>query len=66
MTFNTGNAMGYNHCFIGDIGTTYGTKSGQSHLIGCIGKIIGLKRSVTDEGTSHIHNYSMKKWGITD
>ena len=32
MTFNTGNAKGYDHCFIGDIGTTYGTKIGKSHL----------------------------------
>ena len=33
MTFNTGNAKGYDHCIIGDIGTTYV----KSHLIGCIG-----------------------------
>ena len=37
-----------------------------SHLIGCIGEIIGFYRSLTDEETSHIHNYLMKKWGITD
>ena len=64
MTFNTGNAKGYDHCFIGDIGTTYGTMSGRSHLIGCIGEIIGFYRSLTDEETSHIHQYLMKKWGI--
>ena len=66
MTFNTGNAKGYDHCFIGDIGTTYGTMSGRSHLIGCIGEIIGFYRSLTDEETSHIHQYLMKKWRITD
>ena len=64
MTFNTGNAKDYDHCFTGDIGTTYGTMSGRSHLIGCIGEIIGFYRSLTDEETSHIHQYLMKKWGI--
>ena len=66
MTFNTGNAKGYNHCFIGDIGTTYGTKFGKLHSVGCIGEIIGFCRSLTDKETSHIHQYLMKKWGITD
>ena len=66
MTFNTGNAKGHNHCFIGDIGTTYSTKIGKSHLIGCIREIIGFYRSLTDKETSHIHQYLMKKWGITD
>ena len=46
MTFNTGNAKGYNHCIIGDIGRTYV----KSHLIGCIGEIIGFYRSLTDTG----------------
>ena len=59
MTFNTGNAKGYDHCFIGDIGTLFG----KSHLIGCIGEIIGFYRSLTDKETSHIHQYLMKKWG---
>ena len=62
MTFNTGNTRGTNHCIIGDIDTL----SGNSYLIGCIGKIIGFYRSLTDEETSHIHKYLMKKWGITD
>ena len=35
MTFNMGNAKGYNHCLIGDLGIGYG----RSHLIGCIGEI---------------------------
>ena len=60
MTFNTGNAKGTNHCFIGDLGS----KFGKSHLIGCIGEITGFYRSFTDTETSHIHHYLMKKWGI--
>ena len=56
MTFNTGNAKGTDHCIIGDIG--------KSHLIGCIGEIIGFYRSLTDTETLHIHKYLMKKWGI--
>ena len=62
MTFNTGNAKGTDHCIIGDIGKTII----KSHLIGCIGEIIDFYRSLKDKETSHIHNYLMKKWGITD
>ena len=62
MTFNMGNAKGYDHCFIGDLGIGFG----RSHLIGCIGEIIGFYRSLTDTETSNIHKYLMKKWGITD
>ena len=58
MTFNLGNAKGYDHCFIGDLGIGYG----RSHLIGCIGDIIGFYRSLTDTETSNIHKYLMKKW----
>ena len=62
MTFNTGNAKGSNHCFIGDHGTMWG----KMHLTGCIGEIIGFYRSLTDTETSHIHKYLMTKWGIKD
>ena len=62
MTFNTGNTKGTDHCIIGDLNAS----SGNSHLIGCIGEIIGFYRSLTDEETSYIHKYLMKKWGITD
>ena len=62
MTFNTGNAKGTDHCIIGDIGKT----TIKSHLIGCIGEIIGFYRSLTDKETSYIHKYLMKKWGITE
>ena len=60
MTFNMGNAKGYDHCLIGDLGIRFGN----SHLIGCIGEIIGFYRSLTDTETSNIHKYLMKKWGI--
>ena len=57
MTFNTGNTKGTDYCIIGDIGKT----AIKSHLIGCIGEIIGFYRSLTDKETSHIHKYLMKK-----
>ena len=60
MTFNTANAKGYDHCFIGDLGI----RSGKSLLIGRIGEIIGFYRSLTDTETSNIHKYWMIKWGI--
>ena len=59
MTFNTGNIKGSHHCIIGDLGTALG----KSHLTGCIGEIIGFYRSLTDD---KVHEYLMKKWGITD
>ena len=58
MTFNTGNAKGSHHCFIGDLGIM----RGNTYLTGCIGVIIGFYGSLTDEETSHIHQYLMKKW----
>ena len=58
ITFNTGNTKGSDHCFIGDLGLTWGN----TYLTGCIGEIIGFYRSLTDEETSHIHQYLMKKW----
>ena len=62
ITFNTGNVKGSDYCIIGDLGTT----SGKSHLTGCIGEIIGFYRSLTDDKILYIHEYLMKKWGITD
>ena len=58
INFNTGNLKGSYHCIIGNIGTA----SNNSHLIGCIGEIIGFCRSLTDKETSYIHKYLMKKW----
>ena len=62
ITFNTGNIKGSDHCFIGDLGLL----PGNTYLTGCIGEIIGFYRSLTDEETSYIHKYLMKKWGITE
>ena len=62
MTFNTANTKGTDHCIIGNINMP----SDNSHLIGCIGEIIGFYKSLTDKETSHIHKYLMIKWGITD
>ena len=62
MTFNSGNAKGTDHCIIGDIGKTII----KLHLIGCIGEIIGFYRSLTDKETLYIHQYLIRKWGITD
>ena len=62
ITFNTGNTKGTDHCIIGN----HGALSGNSHLIGCIGEIIGFYWSLTDEETSHIHQYLTKKWGVID
>ena len=62
MTFNTGNAKGTDHCISGDIGKT----TIKSHLIGCIGEIIGFYGSLTDTETLYIHKYLMRKWRITD
>ena len=60
MTFDTGNTKGTDHYITGDLDTS----SGNSHLIGCIGEIIGFYRSLTDEETSYIHKYLMKKWSV--
>ena len=62
MTFNTGNTKGTNHCIIGNISPS----DTNSHLIGCIGEIIGFYRSLTDTETLYIHKYLIKKWGIAD
>ena len=62
INFYTGNTKGTNHCIIGNIDTS----SGNSHLIGCIGEIIGSYRSLTDKETSYIHKYLMKKWDVID
>ena len=58
MSFNTGITKGSDHCFIGDLGVMWGN----TYLTGCIGEVICFYRSLTDEETSHIHQYLMKKW----
>ena len=38
----------------------------KTQLTGCIGEIIGFYRSLTDDEILYIHEYLMRKWGITD
>ena len=64
MTFSSGDAKGSNYSFTGDLGSLNG--SYKTYLSGCIGEIIAIYSSLTDEKTSHIHKYLMKKWGITE
>ena len=61
ITFNTGNIKGSDHCYIGDLGKI--PSWSKTHLTGCIGEIIGFQRILTDEETSYVHQYLMKKWG---
>ena len=58
ISFNAGNAKGSDHCFIGDLGIM----RGNTYLTGSIGEIVVFYRILTDEETSHIHQYLMKKW----
>ena len=60
ISFATGNIKGSNHSYIGDLGKIPGWSN--THLMGCIGEIIGFYRSLTDEETLYIHQYLMKKW----
>ena len=60
ITFTTGNIKGSDHCYIGDLGKIPGWT--KTHLTGCIVEIVGFHRSLTDEETSHIHQYLMMKW----
>ena len=62
MTFSSGDAKGSDYSFIGDLGRLNG--SYKTYLSGCIGEIIGFHSSLTDDETSHIHKYLMKKWGV--
>ena len=64
ITFTTRNVKGSGHCYIGDFGKIPGWY--KTHLTGCIGEIIGLYKTLNDQETSYIHEYLMKKWGITD
>ena len=64
IAFTSGDAKGSDYSFIGDLGRL--NDSYKTYLSGCIGEIIGFHRSLTDAETSHILNYLIKKWGITD
>ena len=60
----TGNVKGSDHCYIGNFGITSGLK--KIHLTGCIAEIIAFYKALNDQETSYIHEYLMRKWGITD
>ena len=64
ITFTAGNVKGSDHCCIGDLGKIPGWS--KTHLTGCIGEIIGFHSSLQDDKILYIHEYSIKKWGITD
>ena len=64
ITFTTGNIKGSDHCYIGNLGKIPGWN--KTHLTGCIGEIIGFHRRLTDDEILYIHEYLMRKWGITD
>ena len=64
ITFTMGNIKCSDYCYIGDLGIMSGLKKPQ--LTGCIGEIIGFHRRLTDKETSYIHQYLIRKWGITD
>ena len=68
---------GSDHCYIGNFGRMpdwkkyigdFGIMPGwnETHLTGCIGKIIAFYRTLNDQENSYIHEYLMRKWGITD
>ena len=70
-TFTMGNVKGTDHCYIGNYliiphlqFSSIIPRWFKTQLTGCIGEIIGFYRSLTDEETSHIHKYLMKKWEI--
>ena len=55
-----GNIKGSDHCYIGNLGKIPGWN--KTHLTGCI----GFHRRLTDDEILYIHEYLMRKWGITD
>ena len=69
--FTMGNDKGTYHCYIGNYliiphsqFSSIISRRFKTHLTGCIGEIIGFYGSLTDEETSHIHKYLMKRWEI--
>ena len=61
ITFTTGNIKGSNHCYIGDFGKIPDWSN--THLMGCIGEIIGFHSSLTDDKILYIHEYLTKTVG---
>ena len=64
ITFTTGNIKASDHCYIGDIGKIPGWH--KTYLTSCIGEIIGFRRRLNEQQISYIHEYLMRKWGITN
>ena len=54
-----GKVKGSDSCKI-DVGKIPGWN--KTHLLGCIGEIIGLLRTLNNQETSYINEYLMKKW----
>ena len=38
----------------------------KTHLTGGIGENIAFYKALNDQETSYVHEYLMRKWGITD
>ena len=56
--------MCYNHCYIDNLGKI--PLWNKTHLIGCIGEIIGFHWRLTDKESSYIYQYLFRKCGIID
>ena len=67
-----GNVKGTDHCDIGNHliiphsqFSSIISRWFKTHLTGCIAKIMGYHRYLTDTENPHIHQYLMRKWGIS-
>ena len=63
-SYTTANVKGSNHCYTGNFGRMPGWN--ETQVTGCIGEIIAFYRTLNDQENSYIHEYLMRKWGITD
>ena len=77
ISFTTENVKGSDHCYIGNFGRMldwkkyigdFGIMPGwnETYLTGCIGEIIAFHKTLKEQETLYIHEYLMKKWGITN
>ena len=64
ISFPTGNVKGSDSCYIGNLGKIPGLH--KTHLTGSIGEIVAFHKTLKNQETLCIHEYLMKKWGITD
>ena len=64
ISFTTRNVKGSDHCFIGNFGRMPGLT--ETHLTGCIGKIIAFYKTLNDQEMFSIHEYSIQQWVITN